>query len=131
MSTFAIVLVVMGLMIAATRAPLIFAPGATRDLYMHLFDTDARMRGLGLLVTILGFVCAWAAAEVPGTPASIVFGLGVLMIAIGAIGMLLFPGWFRPIAVKVWSSFSEPTMRILGALAVIFGLLIAWYGLSL
>ncbi len=131
MSAFAIVLVVMGLMIAVTRAPLVFAPGATRDLYMHLFETDARMRWLGVMISAFGAVCIWAAAEVPGTLPAVIFTIGIFMIVVGVIGMIFFPGWSRPLATKVWKAFSESTMRILGGLAVIFGLLLAGYGFSL
>jgi len=131
MSNLAIVLVVFGLLIALTRAPLVIAPVRTRDFYMKLFDTDARMRGLGVLVCVCGAACIWAGADVPGTSATIVVGVGLFMLASGFIAMMLFPTWARQLAIKVWSAWSPGTLRSIAAFAVAFGLLIAWFGWSL
>ena len=131
MSAFAIVLVFFGLLIAVTRAPLVVAPGKTRDFYLTLFESDTRMRALGLFVAIFGAICLWATADVPGTMATIIAVVGIFALAAGAVGMMLFPTWARDLATRIFGSFSEPTLRVVGALAVAFGLWLAWYGFSL
>lgn len=131
MSAFAIVLVIFGLLIAVTRAPLVVAPGKTRDFYLTLFESDTRMRALGLFVAIFGAFCLWATAGVTGTMATIIAVVGIFALVAGAIGMMLFPTWSRDFATRIFKSFSEPTLRVIGALAVAFGLWLAWYGFSL
>jgi len=131
MTTFAIVLVIFGLLIAVTRAPLIVAPGKTRDLILTLLESDTRMRSVGLIVAIFGAVCRWATTDVAGAVATVVAAIGVLALIGGAVGMMLFPTWARDLGTRVWKSFPEPTLRVLGVFAVAFGLWLAWYGFTL
>ena len=130
MTALAIVLVLLGLMIALTRAPLIVAPEATRAFYLKWFETDGRMRALGGLVVAMGLLMIWAAYGETGTAASLVYGLGLFMAALAAFFAAL-PGPARNLATSIWSKFSTATLRTLGAVAVIFGLAIAAYGLNM
>jgi len=131
MTTFAIVLVIFGLLIAVTRAPLIVAPGKTRDLILTLLESDTRMRSVGLIVAIFGAVCLWATTDVAGAVATVVAAIGVFALITGAVGMMLFPTWARDLGTRVWKSFPEPALRVLGVFAVVFGLWLAWYGFNL
>ncbi|AWZ01473.1 hypothetical protein RHODOSMS8_01943 [Rhodobiaceae bacterium] len=130
MSPLALVLIVIGLLIAASRAPLIVAPESTRSLYLKLMETDGRMRGLALLIILLGAAMIWASAPEAGTVAVAVYWLGLLMLAIATFFILL-PGQARRLATSTWGSFSTGVLRGLGLAALVFGLLVAAYGLNL
>jgi len=54
MSPLSLVLVIFGLLIAVSRAPLIVAPESTRSFYSRVMGTDGRMRSLGLSSIIAG-----------------------------------------------------------------------------
>lgn len=130
MSPLALVLVIIGLLIAASRAPLIIAPEGTRSLYLKLMETDGRMRALAIMIIALGALMIWASAPEPTAVANIVYWLGLLMLAIATFFILL-PGQARRLATTTWSSFSTGVLRGLGLVALVFGLLVAAYGLSL
>lgn len=130
MSPLALVLVIVGLLIAASRAPLIIAPEGTRSFYLKLMETDGRMRSLALLIIALGAVMIWASAPEATAVANIVYWLGLLMLAIATFFILL-PGQARQLATTTWGSFSTGVLRGLGLVALVFGLLVAAYGLSL
>ncbi len=130
MSPLALVLVIIGLLIAASRAPLIVAPEGTRSLYLKLMETDGRMRALAVMILVMGGIMIWASAPEATAVAAIVYWLGLLMLAIAALFILL-PGQARRLATATWGSFSAGVLRGLGLAALVFGLLIAAYGLSL
>lgn len=130
MSPLALVLVIVGLLIAASRAPLIIAPEGTRSFYLKLMETDGRMRSLALLIIALGALMIWASAPEATAVANIVYWLGLLMLAIATFFILL-PGQARQLAATTWGSFSTGVLRALGLVALVFGLLVAAYGLSL
>ena len=131
MSTLALVIVIAGLMIVASRAPLIFAPEATRAFYLKLFKTDARMRTLGGLIAILGTLLIWGAWGEAGTAATATHALGVLIVAIAICLFIVLPHWARKLAASIWGGFSTSVLRLLGLVAVVIGLVITAYGLSL
>ncbi len=130
MSPLALVLVIIGLLIAVSRAPLIVAPEGTRSLYLKLMETDGRMRALAVMILVLGGIMIWASAPETTTVAAIVYWLGLLMLAIAAFFIIL-PGQARSLATSTWGSFSPGVLRGLGLVALVFGLLVAAYGLSL
>jgi uncharacterized protein YjeT (DUF2065 family) len=131
MSPIALVLVIFGLLIAITRAPFVVAPAATRAFYMKWFETDGRMRVLGVFLIAIGAALIWAGNSEDNTLAQICFGMGLFMTVLGAVFFILLPAPMRKWAAKIWSGFSEPALRILGFVAVIFGLALANYGMSL
>jgi uncharacterized protein YjeT (DUF2065 family) len=131
MSNFALVLVVAGLLIILSRAPLIFAPGATRTWILDLFESDGRMRAMGLFVSALGVFLIWGTGGVAGLLAAILYFIGWISFAMGLIGMMIFPTSIRPLINRIFNAFSEPTLRALGAIAVVIGLLLMVYGFSL
>lgn len=131
MTALSVVIILLGLLIALTRAPLIFAPAQTRAFYLRMFETDGRMRVLGSVIAAFGVVLAWAAAGGPAPAATIVLAVGAFMVAIGLLFFAAFPAPARRLATSVWSSFSDAVLRLTGALAVAIGLAIAAYGTSL
>ena len=86
--------------------------------------------GLALLIIALGALMIWASAPEATAVANIVYWLGLLMLAIATFFILL-PGQARQLATTTWGSFSTGVLRGLGLVALIFGLLVAAYGLSL
>lgn len=130
MSPLALVLILVGLLIAATRAPFIFAPERTRSFYLSMMGTDRRMRSLGVLITLIGAVMVWAGAQEVGQLATIIYVLGLLILAMAA-AIIVLPSPARRMATATWGSFSAGVLRGLGLVALVFGLLVAAYGLSL
>ena len=130
MSGIAIALIVFGLLVAVFRAPLMWAPEKQRGFIVSLFATDGKMRALGLVFALMGAVFAWVGWDVPTTAGAIVKYFGLFIVLISAL-MVIFTAKARSMAEKVWKSFSVPTLRAIGALSTIFGLLLIFYGLSL
>lgn len=131
MNAFAIVVIAMGLMVIVTRGPLIVAPGAVRDFYMGLIGTDGRMRWFGVAVAALGAVFVWAASGEPGVLADVFYILGLLVIVLALIAVIPFPAFSHKLAAKVWGAFNEPALRVIGVLAVLFGIALVYFGFSL
>lgn len=131
MSVLALFFVILGSAIIVTRAPLIFAPETARRLVLRIFGTDRRMRMFGIFVAFLGALLVWVGGSEPGPVAQIVFYLGFFMVLMAALAMIPLPGPSRKLATRVWERFAPRTLRIIGALAVLFGALLVIYGLSL
>jgi len=130
MSPLALVLIVIGLLIAVSRTPFLFAPERVRAYYLSLMETDGRMRSLGVLVLSLAAVMIWAAGTQTILAATIIYWLGVLMLVIAA-SCIILPSKMRNLATSVWRRFSTPVLRGIGLFSFVAGLAIAAYGLSL
>jgi uncharacterized protein YjeT (DUF2065 family) len=131
MSTFALVVVVFGFLIAISRAPLVVAPGPARQWILSLFENDGRTRAMGLVMASLGVFLIWGTGGVAGALAAILYFIGWISFAIGLIGMMVFPRSVRPLVTRIFGSFSEPTLRVLGTIAVVIGLMLMIYGFNL
>lgn len=131
MSALSIVLIAFGLLIIVSRAPFMWAPEKTRQFTLSLFRTDSKMRLLGFIFGLIGAGFVWAAWEVPTTVAAVMNYFGFFIVALAVIFMIPFPAKMRSFAMRVWKSFSEATLRIIGALSTIFGLALIWYGFGL
>lgn len=131
MSAFAIFVVILGVLILVSRGPLIVAPQRTRDLYLRLLDDGNHHRLLlAGMIGAVGAVGAWAAVGATGTIAAVIRGVSLLMVAV-AVVMIARPGPVCKLASKVWMSFNETTMRVIGAVSVLLGVALIYYGLSL
>lgn len=131
MNALAIVVIAFGLMVIVSRAPLIVAPGAVRDFYMDLIGTNGRMRWFGVAVFALGAGFVWAASGEPGVLADVFYIAGLLVILLALIAVIPFPAFSHKLATKVWSAFSEPVLRVIGVLAVLFGIALVYLGFNL
>ncbi len=131
MSILGLFFVILGSAIIVTRAPLIVAPERARNLVLKIIGTERRMRFFGIFVASLGAVLVWVGGSEPGAMAQVVFYLGFFMVLIAALWMIPFPGSSGTVARRIWGKFAPRTLRILGALAVLFGALLVVYGLSL
>ncbi|TNE40135.1 MAG: hypothetical protein EP347_04080 [Alphaproteobacteria bacterium] len=131
MSAYALVLVVMGLFLALTRAPFVFAPARSRAIFMSYIADDGHMRLLGIVIALFGVFVIWGTGGEPSALAQVIYYLGWAMIFVGIGGMALFPASLRPFAERVVGAISDPALRILAAIAVAIGVMLAAYGLSL
>lgn len=131
MSTLGLVLVILGIAIAVTRAPFVIAPDRMRAFVLRLLATDGRMRVFGFFVAFLGIVLTWAGGTASGLVAQVIFVLGFFMLLAAVLFMIPFPGRAASLARLVLGRISARALRIGGALAVFFGVLIALYGYSL
>ncbi|MEE8294407.1 MAG: DUF2065 family protein [Sphingomonadales bacterium] len=131
MSALAIVIIAVGLLIIFTRGPFIFAPEKTRAQTLRLFETDKRMRTLGMVFSFFGAVLIWASLGETGGWAVAVYLLGVLAVIISALLIIPFPGRMRGYATRIWAGFSQTTLRVIGVSSTAVGLLLVYYGLGL
>ncbi len=134
MNSLAAACFAIGILVIATRGPLIFAPHETLAYYRKLFETDGRVRLLGLLFTALGLALLWAGQD-PGVGDQIAFGFGCFLLALAVIFMLIFPGPFRRLADGVLEFVSDrldhSVPRAVGIMAVAFGVLLIYLGFRL
>ena len=123
-----------GILVIATRGPLIFAPHATLAYYRKLFETDWRVRLLGLLLTAFGLGLLWVGQD-PEMWGQVAFGFGCFLLAFGVIFMLIFPGPFRRLADGILEftadKLDHSVPRAVGSMAVAFGVLLVYLGFRL
>lgn len=131
MSPVAIVIILIGALIALTRGPLIFAPLKVRDFYLRLLDSDGRMRGIGISIALLGTVCIWTGQGGLGTAATLLSGFGVFLVVVATAFFILFAHAARRLATSIWGGFSETTLRLIGIASTVTGLALVYYGLSI
>ena len=129
MSALAIASIAFGVLIIATRGPLVFAPVATLGAYRGLLASDARVRILGALVMVLGLALALSARGVEGTAAGILGGLGWIMLGMAVLLLIAFPCFYRELAVSVIDAIEDAAPAI-GALGVAIGVLFVYLGLA-
>jgi len=131
MSTTALIIVLLGISIMLSRAPLIVAPTKTRDTYLKLFDTDGKMRVMGLIMGAVSALIIWAVWGLGDTASLAVRYVAGLVFFLSVFSMIPFPAFSKRLATSVWTAFTPTVLRLLGTIAVIVGGLIVWYGLSL
>jgi hypothetical protein len=132
MDTISTLYVLLGVLIIATRGPMIFVPQATLRVLRRLVATDARVRVIGLLVVPL----AAAAIQVPpGRPGAEVLRVLGWIWAGAALWIVLAPGSYRWVTLGVVDFFdSSPgtsDMRMIGVLAVALGAGLIYFGIYL
>ena len=129
MSELAIVSVVVGTLIVATRGPLVVAPVATLGAYRWLLASDSRVRVLGVCGMVLGLALALSARGVEGTAAGFLEGFGWVMVVGVLLLLMVFPRFYRELAASVFDAI-EDAAPALGALGVAFGILFIYLGLA-
>ncbi|EDY84410.1 hypothetical protein VDG1235_4041 [Verrucomicrobiia bacterium DG1235] len=115
-----------GVIIIIARAPLLFAPEATLRLTREFVSNRGNIRMLGAFLIFFGLgtaVVAWDSAQLY----SLLFlVLGLLMFIVGLMEVLV-PAAVQKVAIEVWGM-SVKTAQILGALAVLVGMLFLYLG---
>lgn len=131
MSAAALIIVILGAAIVLSRAPLIIAPEAVRGTYLKLFDTDGKMRLMGVIMGAVSATIVWLTWGIGDTASQVLRDIAGVVLVLSVCAMIPFPAWARRLATNVWSAFSPGVLRLLGVLAVAVWGLIIWYGLSL
>jgi len=131
MSPVAIIIIAFGALIVLTRGPLVFTPTQVRDYYLRLFNTDTRMRLLGLSFALIGAGAAWAVRAETGTASDIIYAFGVFLLAITAFFFIPFAKAARRLATLIWKAFGTATLRAIGAASVAAGIALVYYGFSM
>lgn len=130
MDTLSIVCVVLGVLILVGRAPMLFAPVAYLRFLEELTSTNQRIRGLAVAFT--PFVVALLALPLgDGAVAGLLRFLGLLWAAV-TLWMLAIPASYRKLVVAVleaMSSSGEGGIRMIGVVAVGFGIAVIYFGI--
>jgi hypothetical protein len=108
-----------GVLIIATRAPLILRPAETLELYRAAWATNTRARALGVVYLAAAVPCFVAALELRGPPRQIFTALGV---------GLHFRGVVDRVVLFVEVSVDGAAIRALAIIAVCVGGLLVWWG---
>ena len=123
--------VLIGALIIAGRGPMVFAPMATLRFANTLLSTDARIRGIAVVLTPLA-VALIALPLGEGKVAGILRFFGWLWAA-AALWLLAAPGSDRRFAGGVVSYFEssvdEAVVRMIGVVAVAIGVALIYFGL--
>jgi len=126
-------LVLIGAVIIATRGPLIFAPTATLRVFQSLLSTNARIRGIAVVLAPLG-VALLALPLGEGDEARALRAFGWLWTA-AIFWLLAAPGSYRVVAGGVVayleSSVPEAAIRTIGVVAVAIGIALIYFGVSM
>ena len=130
MDPVSIFCILLGVLIIATRAPLIFAPSATLAFFGRLLSTDARIRGFGVVIAALALpLIVLPLGE--GSGAGMLHALGWLWAA-ATLWLLSAPGSYGRLARRVLeyfeSSVDDAIVRIVGLVAVAIGGALVYVG---
>ncbi len=120
--------VLIGILIIAVRAPMIFAPSATLRFFGRLISTDTGIRGIGLVISPLALALV-VLARGEGLGAGILQALGWVFAA-ATLWLLAAPDSYRRLARGVLAVFDDPAIvRIAGLVSVAFGITMIYVGL--
>ncbi len=131
MSALAIAIIIFGLLILVTRGPLVYAPDKARNRLVGLFDSERKMRMMGIAIAALGAFFIWATDGATGGWAVAVYLFGILALMISLLSMIPFPGRMQPLATRIWKGFSETTLRLIGLTSTVFGVWLIFVGFTL
>ena len=127
MNRLALVSVVLGVLIILLRGPMIFAPEVVIERFKKLIITDARLRILGVILTLFGVVLIVSAWGVDHGAAYAVLVMGCLLAFAAFLLQVIFPSLYRQIADIVFT-FNLLFFRVVGVIGVALGLLFLYFG---
>ena len=131
MSAVGIVYIGMGLLALCARGPLLVAPAATLRWLSGVIETDSSIRILGVIAVVFGAAMIGAGATEHSTLATILTIWGWFTVVVCIWALILFPDAYRKLVVVFLPAEAEerlPGWRLLGALGVIFGLFLIYFG---
>lgn len=128
MNAVAIVSIVFGLLIIVTRGPLIFAPAQMKNVFLKIFQTPQRVRGVGIGMAVLGVAVLLALSESVGTLAVILSVVAWSMLIAALAFMAPFPGAAKSFLDGTINLMSDGFLRVVGAIAVVIGILLIYAG---
>ena len=131
MDSLSIMCIVLGTLTIVSRGPLIFAPSATLRFYDRwLLSTNARFRVFGVVFATLAMALLFSDFG-EGVLAGLLHTFGWFMAAVALLFLVLpnvFRRFFQTIFGYIEKSVDERIMRIVGLLAVVFGLALIYVG---
>ena len=127
MNALALVSILLGLLIIATRGPLIFAPEGTQRVFLSMIETPARVRVLGCFLLLIGLGALGGASGGYGTLSTVISVIGWFMLG-GGVFVLILPAVYQRFAQSVLEAFDASTLRVLGVLGVGIGALFVYFG---
>ena len=124
-----VLMIVLGVVIIATRGPLIIAPARTLELYRNLVTGRPRVFGGILLLSGLAIVLSLSGET--GQAARIVTYAGWLLVAVSLIPLMVPSAWCS-VATLMLAIMDEPAIaRSIGVVAVVFGAGVVYYGITI
>jgi hypothetical protein len=129
MNTVAIASIGLGILIIATRGPLIFAPEGTARVYRQVFGTAARTRILACVFVVAG-AALWLAGD--GAGGGLATAITVFGWVFGAAGLFLviFPATYMQLLEAILDGFDSSGLRAGGVLGAAFGALFIYLGVT-
>ena len=130
MDSLSIICIVVGALAILKRGPLIFAPNATLRFYDRLVLSTARIRAAGVVIATLAMALLFSDFG-EGVLAGLLHTFGWLMTTV-ALLFLVLPNVLRRILQTIFGyikkSVDDWILRIVGFLAVVFGLALIYVG---
>jgi len=132
-SEVGVVSIVVGVVVVCGRGALLVAPAASLHWFEGVIATNRGTRALGTFVLTLGAAMVWAGASEQSGLATVLSVVGWVVVGIGALALVLFPGVYRAIAEAVLPSAADADAdligwRVVGLLGVSIGGLLIYYG---
>ena len=131
MDSLSILCILIGILIIAVRAPMIFAPSATLRFFDRLISTDNGIRGIGLIIAPLALALIVLSRDGEGA-AGVLYALGWIFAA-ATLWLLAAPGSYRRLGRSVLDYFESSVdmaiVRILGLVAVAIGIALIYVGI--
>jgi uncharacterized protein YjeT (DUF2065 family) len=120
--------ILIGMLIIAVRAPMIFAPSATLAFFDRLVSTNTGVRAIGLVIAPLAAALV-VFAQGEARAAEITRAMGWLFAAV-TLWLLAAPASYRRLARGVLSVLDDPAIvRVIGLVAVATGVGMIYVGL--
>ena len=127
MNALAIVSIILGFLIIATRGPLIFAPQGTLRVYLRVIKSPAQIRALACVLALMGLAALRGAAGSEGTLSTAIEVIGVWLLA-GSVFLLLLPAIYQRFARSILDALDSTALRALGLVGVGVGALFVYFG---
>ena len=131
MDSLSIICIAVGFLVIVTRGPLIFAPSATLRFYdKWFFSTNTRFRVIGVVFATLAMALLFSDFG-EGVLAGLLHTFGWFMATVALLFLVLpnvFRGFIQTIFGYIEKSVDKRITRIVGFLAVLFGLALIYVG---
>ena len=131
MNATGLVSILFGAVIILSRAPLLFAPEATRVVYLKILATTTRVRLLGLAIFVLGLALVLAPSGLHDFAEVFITCVGWLLMTVSFIGPIVFAFLFQPIAEALLQAMDDLMLRGLGVVSVGAGAWFIYFGIAI
>ena len=127
MNAVAIASIALGMLIIATRGPLIFAPEGTVRVFLSFLENSAGTRAMACLLGLAGLATLGGTRGADGTLFHVIAVVAWMMVA-GCVFLLLLPTVYQQLARSILEAFDTAALRMLGVLGVGIGVLFVYFG---